>query len=171
MHLTVIDEDADVAGVGTGKRTFDHTLLDTLEDGGHEAEVDGTTDDAVVELKLATPLELGDILSLDVELGVLAVDLELGVELAFGRADEEVDLTELAGAAGLLLVTVLCAGHLGDGLAVRNLRSIELDVELELVVQAPLHEVDMLLALAAENGLAELLGVLHDGGRILCGDL
>ncbi len=173
MHLTVIDIHADVTGVGTGERAFLHLGLDTLEDGGHEAEVDGTTHDAVVEFQLAAPLEVGDILALEVEHGVLAVDLEvLRGFLAFDvRADEEVDLTELAGAAGLLLVTVLGGGHLGDGLAVRHLRSIELDVLLELVVHSPLDVVDVLLAHTGEDGLAEFLGVLDGDGRILGGDL
>ena len=81
------------------------------------------------------------------------------------------NLTELAGAAGLLLVTVLGRGDLGDGLTVRNLRSVKLDVLLELVVDSPLNIVDMLLAHTAEDGLAEFLGVLDRDGRILGRDL
>ena len=96
VHLTVIYEYADVACVRTGERAFYHSFLDTLEDCRHEAEVDGTADYAVVELKLAAPFEFGDILGLDVELGVLAVNLELGVEISFSRTYEEVNLTELA---------------------------------------------------------------------------
>ena len=43
MHFTVVHKYADVAGVRTGKRTLYHSFLDTLEDGGHEAKVDGLT--------------------------------------------------------------------------------------------------------------------------------
>ena len=96
MHLAVVDEHADVTGVGTGKRSFDHALLDTLEDGRHEAQIDGATDDAVVELEFSAPFEVGHFGSLDVEDGLLAVNLELGVELSFCRADKKMNLTELA---------------------------------------------------------------------------
>ena len=171
MHLSVVDEYADVTGIRTGERTFGHLLLDTLEDSRHEAEVDCTTDNAVVELKLSAPLEVGNILGLDIELGVLAVNLELGVELAFCRAYEEVNLTELTCTAGLLLVAVLGGSHLGNGLAIRNLWLIELYVHAELVDQTPLDDVDMLLAVALENGLAELLVVVYDNGRVLGGNL
>ena len=103
------------------------------------------------------PFDVGDILALEVEHGVLAVDLEvLRSFLTFDvGAHEEVHLTELAGAAGLLLVTVLGGSDLGDGLAVRHLRGEELDVELVLDVEQPLDDVDMLLAVAAEDGLTE----------------
>ena len=86
-------------------------------------------------------------------------------------AHEEVHLTELAGAAGLLLVAVLRSRDLGDGLAVRHLRGIELDVLLELVVHSPLDVVDVLLAHTGKDGLAEFLGILDGDGRILGRDL
>ena len=57
VHLTVVDVDDDVAGVGTGQRTLLHLLHDTLEDGGHEAGVDRAAHDAVVEDQLAAPLQ------------------------------------------------------------------------------------------------------------------
>ena len=173
VHLTVVDVDADVAGVGTGQRAFLHLGLDTLEDGGHETDVDGTADDAVVELQLAAPLEVDDFLALEVEHGVLAVDLEVlwsFLALDVGT-DEQVDFAELACAAGLLLVTVLGRCDLGDGLTVRHLRSVKFDIELELVVDSPLDVVDVLLAHTGKDGLAEFLGVFHADGGILCGDL
>ncbi len=80
-------------------------------------------------------------------------------------------LTELAGAAGLLLVTVLGRCDLGDGLAVGHLGSVELDVLLELVGDSPLDVVDMLLAHTGEDGLAQFLGVFHGDGGILGSDL
>ena len=167
MHLAVIYEHTDVAGVRSGKRSFYHSFLDTLEDGRHEAEIDGTTDHAVVEFQFTAPFKFGNVLGLDVQLGLFAVNHEFGIQFAFGRADKEVDLTELTGAAGLLFMTVLCACHLGDSFAVRYLWSIKFDIEFEFVVQAPLDEIDMLLALAAENSLTEFFGVLYDSGRIL----
>ena len=77
------------------------------------------------------------------------------------------NLTELAGTTGLLLVAILGGSNLGDGLTVRNLRSEELDLETELVVETPLDDIDVLLAVTIEDGLAELLGVLYDNSRIL----
>ena len=173
VHLTVIDIDPDVTGIGTGKRTFCHLVVDTLEDGGHETEIDGATDDAVDELEFSTPLQIIGLLGLDVQDSLLAIDHELvagGLTLDV-RADEEMDLTELAGSTRLLLVAVLGIGDLGNGLAIRHLRSEELDVLLELVGHSPLHEVDSLLALSAEDGLAQLLGILNIDGRILGSDL
>ncbi len=172
MHLTVVYIYADVTCVGTGERAFLHLGLDTLEDSGHEAQVDGTADDAVVELEFAAPFEVGDVLCLEVEDNILAVNLEVvGCFLAFYvRADEQMDLTELAGAAGLLLVTVLCGCNLGDGLTVRHLGSVEFDVLLELVVYSPLHIVDVLFAHTGKDGLTEFLGVFHGDGGILCGN-
>ena len=62
-------------------------------------------------------------------------------------------------------------GDLGDGLTVRDLRCEKHDLDSELVLQTPLADIDVLLALSAENRLAELLGVLYDDRRILRGDL
>ena len=81
------------------------------------------------------------------------------------------NLTELAGSTGLLLVTVLCRCNLGNGLTVRHLRCEQLDLKAELVVQTPLHNIDMLLSVTVENGLAKLLGVLYNHGRVLRGNL
>ena len=81
------------------------------------------------------------------------------------------NLTELTCTAGLLLVAVLGGSDLGDGLAIRNLRLIELDIHAKLIDQTPLHDIDMLLAVALENGLAKLLVVVHDYGWILGRDL
>ena len=171
MHLSVVNEDADVTGVRTGERTLHHSFLDTLEDGWHKAQVDGTSDNAVVELQFSTPLQIGDFRGLDIELGLLAVNHELGLELSLCRANEQMHLTELSGTSGLLLVTVLSGCDLCDGLAVRNLRSKELDLKAELVVQTPLHDIDVLLSVTVENCLTELLGVLYHYGRVLCGNL
>ena len=81
------------------------------------------------------------------------------------------NLAELACSTGLFLVTVLGIGGLGNGLAVRNLRSEELDFNLELVLKSPLDHIDMLLALSAEDGLLQFLGVIHNDGRVLSRNL
>ena len=144
VHLTVIYIYADVACVGTGKRAFLHLGLDTLKDSRHEGKIDRTTDNAVVEFEFAAPIEVDDFLALEVEDSVLAVNLEVPGSLFTlnVRANEEVDLTELTGTTGLFLVTILCGSNLCDGLTVRNLRSKELYIEFELVVDSPLDIVD-----------------------------
>ena len=159
MHLTVIDEDSDVTGIRTGERALGHLVIESLEDGRHEARVDGSTDNAVVELKPSAPFEVELFLGLDVEDNILAVNLELVRERnAFNdRADEDGNLTELTGSTGLLLVTVSRRSHLRDGLTVRNLRSEHNDLHTELVLQTPLADIDVLLALAAEDSLFEFL--------------
>ena len=45
----------------------------------------------------------------------------------------------------------------GDGLAIGDLRGEELYVELVFVVELPLHYVDVLLSVSAQDGLAQLL--------------
>ena len=68
-------------------------------------------------------------------------------------------------------MTVLCGSHLGDGLTIRNLRCEEFYIQLVLVVDEPFYDVDVLLAVSAEDGLAEFLGILYYAGRILGADL
>ena len=173
MHLSVIYEYPDVAGVRAGERALGHLVHDTLENRRHEAGVDGSADNTVVELKLSAPVEVVGLLALHIEDHILSVNLELvGERHALdNRADEEVNLSELSCSAGLLLVAVLGIGGLGNGLAVRDLRSKEIDLYLELVLKSPLHHIDMLLALSAENGLLQFLGVVHDNCRVLSRNL
>ena len=65
-------------------------------------------------------------------------------------------------------MTILSRSLLCDGLAIWNLRREHLDVYLELVLESPFHNIDMLLALTAQNGLFQLLGILYNHGRVLC---
>ena len=97
MHLTVIYIHAYVAREGTCKRTFAHLLVDTLEDGRHEACIDRTTYDTVVVLELTAPWKVEFFLTLDVEDNFLAVHLEsvTWVNAFLIRSDEEVNFTEL----------------------------------------------------------------------------
>jgi len=146
--------DDDVAGIGTGQRTLLHLLHDTLEDGGHEAGVDRAADDAVVEDQLAAPLQR---ILLGVADGVLGL---VGHAIVVGL-DEHVHLAELAAAAGLFLVAVHGLGALGDGLAVGDVGGGEVDGQLVLVLEVPLHGVEMQFALASEDDLAQLAAVLQ----------
>ena len=154
VHLTVEDVDDDVAGVGTGQRTLLHLLHDTLEDGGHEAGVDRAAHDAVVEDQLAAPLQ-GVLLGVaDGVLGLVGHAVEV-------RLDEHVHLAELTATAGLFLVAVHGFGALGDGLAVGDVGGGEVDSQLVLVLEVPLHGVEVELTLATKNDLAQLAAVFE----------
>ena len=154
VHLTVVDVDDDVAGIGTGQRALLHLLHDTLENGGHEAGVDATAHDAVVEDQLAAPLQR---ILLGVADGVLGL-VGHAVEV---RLDEHVHLAKLAATTRLFLVAVHGLGALGDGLAVGDVGGGEVDGQLVLVLEVPLHGIEVELTLAAEDDLAQLAAVLE----------
>ena len=120
MHLSVIYIDADVARERACKRSLIHLVIDTLEDCWHEAGINCTTDDTVVELKLTAPWKVELFLALDVENGLLAVNLEpvAWIYAFLIRSNQQMNLTELAGTTRLFLVTVVCTGNLCDGLPV-----------------------------------------------------
>ena len=52
-------------------------------------------------------------------------------------------------------------GRLGDGLAVRNIGSGEVDAQLVLVLKVPLDGVEVELTLASEDDLTQLAAVLE----------
>ena len=79
------------------------------------------------------------------------------------------NLAELTGSTGLLLVSVLCSSDLGDGLTIRHLRSKKLYIYTEFVDKTPFYDVDMLLTISFKDGLTKLLVVIHNHGRILRG--
>ena len=160
VHLTVVDVDDDVAGVGTSEGALLHLFHDTFEDGGHEAGVDAAADDAVVEDELAAPLER---IFLGVADGVFRL---VGHAVEVGL-DEHVDLAELAGTTGLFLVAVHGFGALGDGLAVGDVGGGEVDGQLVLVLEVPLHGVEVEFTLAAEDDLTELAAVFEGEGAVV----
>ena len=169
MHLAVIDDDADVAGVGTRQRTFVHLLHDAFQDGRHEAGVDRASDDRRIELQFAAPGQVVLFLALDVYRQFsLAGDLvALGFGHAFGvRLDQQVHLAELTRASRLFLVAVVRLGYLGDGFAVGDLRGDVIVLELVLRGDARAQDVQVVFALALDDGLFELLGVVHQDSRI-----
>ncbi len=84
----------------------------------------------------------------------------------------DLDLAELAGAAGLLLVRVieLLDGAL-DGLAVGDLRLADVRLDLELAAHAVHQDVEVELAHSLDDRLARLLVELDLEGRVLLGEL
>ena len=85
-----------------------HRLVDALLDRGDELAGDRAADDLVDELEAGAALE---------------------------RLDPQERHAELAVPAGLLLVLALGLGLVGDGLAVRDLHVLGLDLDAELAVQ------------------------------------
>ena len=85
--------------------------------------------------------------------------------------DPELDVGELAAAAGLLLVPVVRLGLAGDRLQVGDVRDVGVDVELVAVLEPVLDHVEVQLAHARDDQLVRL-GVAAEGeGRVLVGDL
>ena len=76
-------------------------------------------------------------------------------------------LAELTGAARLLLVAVVGLSHLGDGLAVGNLRCDIFVGELVLLLDARAENVQVVFALSLNDRLLQLLGVFHQNRRVL----
>ena len=163
VHLAVVNDDADIAGVATRERALFHAAHDTLEDGGHEACVDGTAYHGVDEDELAAPFQGNFFLALDGDADFLVaelVDYGVGHAVAVGF-DNEVDFAELAGAAALLLVAIVGTCGLGEGFAVGDALGIELYGNLVEVLQAPLERAEVELALSLHENLAQFLALLH----------
>ena len=87
------------------------------------------------------------------------------------RPDPEVDLGELAAAAGLLLVPVVGLGVAGDRLQVGHVRDVRVHVELVAVLEPLLDHVEVQVAHPRDHQLVRL-GVAADRERrVLVGDL
>ena len=169
MHLSVIDDDAHVAGIRAGERTLFHTFHDTLQDSGHETQVDSTTHNGVDEDELSTPLQVDLFLALDVHLELLTVDLERGWirhSLCIGLHDQ-VNLTKLTGTTRLFLMTVVGTCHLCDGLTIGNLWLQVLDIDLLIVLHTPFQGTQVELSLSVNDDLTELLRLLYHPCGIL----
>ena len=149
MHLTVIDADADIAGVGAGQRTLLHAAHDPLEDGREEASIDGAAYDAVDEDEFAAPLEVVNLRVADVHAILLAAEAvgAGGWHALVVGLDDEVHLPKLSGAARLFLVAIVSPGGLGDRLAVGDFRLEKLDGQLVVVLDAPLEGAEVEFAL------------------------
>ena len=82
----------------------------------------------------------------------LALELVAGARLL--RLEHDLDAGELARTARLLLVGVVDFGALGDGFAIRHLRSADVAVHLVLAAQYVDLNLQMQLAHALDDGLA-----------------
>ena len=92
------------------------------------------------------------------------------VALAGDGGQPQPAVAELAGAAGLLLVTALGLGLLGNGLAVGNAHGNELRLYAGLLLQAPDQHVYLGLAHGVDDGLMRVLVARDaDGGVSLGG--
>ena len=173
VHLSVIDDDADVAGIRTGERSLLHTGHHTLEDGGHETGIDGTTHHGVEEHQFSTPFEVNFLSRLDVHAELLSAELihrGIGHTLGIGLHNE-VHLTELAGTARLLLVTIVGTGSLGDSLTIWNLRFLVVNLDFLVVLHAPFQCAQVELTLSVDDNLAEFLRLLHHPRRVFLAHL
>ena len=168
VHLAIINDYTYVTGVATCERTRLHTFHNTLQDGRHEARINGTTNYGVDKYELAAPLKVDFLTTLDVHLELLTIELvccRIWHTLSIWLNDE-VNLTKLSGTTTLFLVTVVCTCHLGNGLTIRYLRFTELHLYLLVVLQTPLQCAQMELTLTMHNGLAQLLGLLNNPCRV-----
>ena len=139
MVLAVVDVDAHVLQREAGERARGEHRLHALLHGGNERRGDGAALHRVDELEAAATRQ---------------------------RLDLEVDLAELAGAAGLLLVPVVPFGRGGDGLAIRDARRARGDFELELARHALQHRAQVQVAQAPQHGLVQV-GLLELQRRVL----
>ena len=76
-------------------------------------------------------------------------------------------LTELTRTARLLLVAIVGTSHLRDGLTIGNLRLLVFNLDLLVVLHAPLEGAQVEFALSVDDDLAELLRLLNDPRGIL----
>ena len=129
---------------------------------GHGDIDDREPERTPVQILLHAALDRGDVLprhrATDNGLG----ELETGA--AGQRLDVEMDITELAVAARLLLVAAMLGGRLADGLFVRHLRQPRLDLEIVSVAQPCQGDLKVDLALPPQQHLIGV-GVLLEGER------
>ena len=97
----------------------------------------------------------------------IPTELQRRLAAALGGLDVQVDLAELAGAAGLLLVAVVPFGLDRDRFLVRDLRLLRVDGQLEAVLHLLDHDPQVQVAEALGD---ELLG-LRVAGRVEAGVL
>ncbi len=140
--------------------TVEQRHADTLERvAGEDTELHGL---------LATGVDRGDVLLRNAATGDLVHEL---VALAgLDRLDRDLDLRELAGATGLLLVRVVDAlDGLADRLAVRDLRLADVGLDLELTLHTVDQHLEVQLAHTRDDGLAGLFVGVDLEGRVLLG--
>ena len=138
MVRTVVDGALDVDHRVTGEEALGHGVLNALVDSRNQAAGDGAALDLVHEL-----------------VAHVGVGLEAQPAVA-----------ELAGTAGLLLVTALGLGLVADGLAIRDAHRDELGLDVGGFLHADEQRVDLLVAHGGEDGLMGFLVATDLDGRI-----
>ena len=116
-----------------------HGLDDALLDRGDEAPRDRAADDGVLELVALAARQ---------------------------RLDLDPAVAELAAAAGLLLVPALGLRLLADGLAVRHLRRVQVDLDAEPALHLVQDDLDVHLAGARDDHLVGLRVEAQLHGRV-----
>ena len=168
VHLAVIDHHADIAGIRPCEWALLHAAHDALEDGRHEAGVDGSAHHRVDEHEFSTPFEVDFLFALGVNLKLLVAKLVGG---GVGHAvvvwfHDEVNLAELACTARLLLVAIVGTSSLRDGLAIWNLGLFEANLDFLVVFHAPFQGAQVELALTLHEGLLQFLRLFQNPGRV-----
>ena len=163
VHLAVVHNHSYVACVAARKRTMLHAVHNTLQYGRHKAGVDSSANNRVDEDQLAAPFKANLFPTLDVDLEFLTVDLvrcRVGHSLSI-RLYNEMHLSKLSGTTRLFLVSVLGTCHLCNGFAIRNACRLKLNLQLLVVLQAPLQGSQVEFALASNDGLSQLLALFY----------
>src|SRR6478735_830951 len=144
----------------------------TVEDRRLDADHRVPGEDAVLHGIAETGIDRGDVLARDAATRDLVLELVDLVALDLERLDRELDLRELAGPTGLLLVrVVVLLDRALDGLAVRDLGLAHVGLDVELALHAVDQDVEVELAHALDDRLTGLLVLLRTEGRVLFGEL
>ena len=140
MVLSVVDRHLDVVHPVARNRARFEDLTDALLDRWHELRRDDPAHDVVDELE-ALPACL--------------------------RLDPQEDLSELAGASGLLLVAMVPLGGGGDGLAVGNAGRASLHLDVVALLHSLKHHAKVRLSQTVEHRLPRRGAVLDVEARVL----
>src|SRR5699024_3002571 len=145
-------------------------VVSTIQQGSLDVHQREASEVAVLHGVLDTLVDRRDVLLRNTATGDLVDELVglLGTLFRLQRLESNDHASELTGTTGLLLVRVLeLLDRLLDGLAVSNLRSTNVCLDLELALHAVNQNVEVQLTHTADDGLAGLLVQLHGEGRVL----
>src|SRR3954466_8810302 len=153
-------------------RRVDLVVL-AVDEGGLDAHQRVAGQDAVLHRVLDALVDRGDVLPRDATTGDAVLEL-VGRTVAghLERLDGDLDLRELAGPTGLLLVgVVVLLDPTTDRLAVGHLRLADVGLDLELAPHAVDEDLKVQLAHAGDDRLTGLLVEADLEGRVLLGQL
>ena len=164
MHLAVIDNDANVAGIRTCERALLHSAHDAFQYGWHEACINGTTNDGVDEDELSAPFQINLFLSFRCNLKFLVAELVAGWlwHAVVIWLYNKMHFAKLACATRLFLVAIVGTCSLCDGLAIRNLRFLKANVDFLVVFHTPFQGAQMEFSLAFHESLLQLFRLLDN---------